>query len=179
MRILANDALCLIIDVQEKLLPVIDKKEEFIENTSKLIDGLQALAVPIIVSEQYKKGLGETVEQLKERLKNSAIDKITFSAWENDEIRQQIIESGRKHIILSGIESHVCVLQTAIDLLAKGYQVSLVSDCIGSRMEKDRLGAIARCSHEGGIITTYEALLFELCRQAGTDEFKKLIKIVK
>ena len=179
MRLLAKDTICVMIDVQEKLLPVIDNKEAVLNNIIKLAKGLNALHVPMLVTEHYKKGLGVTVEPLSELISEEAMDKITFSAWENESIKEKIIASGRKNVIIVGIEAHVCVLQTAIDLLADGYQVAFVSDCIGSRVENDRLGAVLRCQQEGGIITTLEALLFELCQKAATPEFKELIKIVK
>lgn len=178
MRILAQDTIAVIIDIQEKLLPVIHRKEEVLINTQKLLKGLKVLSVPVVVTEQYPKGLGKTVEEIFE-LTGEGIEKMTFSGWETEAIREAICASGKKNVILAGIEAHVCVLQTAIDLLANGYQVTLVSDCIGSRNESDWRGALSRCKQEGGIVTTFEALLFELLRQAGSAEFKEISKIVK
>jgi len=181
MRILAEDTLALIIDFQERLVPVIDHKEELIHNTQILIQGLKILQIPMLVTQQYTKGLGMTVstvaEAVGEGIENN--DKITFSCAEDVNILKKIEETGRKNIIICGIEAHVCVLQTVIDLMEKGYHVVLVEDCIGSRKERDRKAALKRAISEGAVITTYEAILFELTRVAKTESFKEISKLIK
>ena len=183
MRITAENTMCIIIDDQEKLIPTILEKEKLLENTKKLCAGLMALNIPCIVTEHYKKGLGETVPMLKEALqmpeKTKAYDKITFSAYENEEIKKIITESNKKNIIICGTEAHICVLQTTIDLQNNGYQVILVEDCIGSRTQINKDGAVKRAMQEGTLITTYEAILFELVRVAGTPQFKQILNIIK
>ena len=183
MRITKENTMCMIIDDQQKLIPTILEYEQLLENTKKLSMGLLALEIPCIVTEHYKKGLGETVSILKEALsipeKTKAYDKITFSAYENEEIRNAIVSSGKKNIIICGTEAHICVLQTTIDLQNNGYQVILIEDCIGSRTQTNKDGAVKRAMQEGAIISTYEAILFELVRVAGTPVFKVILNIIK
>ena len=106
-------------------------------------------------------------------------DKITFSCWQNDAIREAVIASGRKTVIICGIESHVCALQTVIDLCADGYQVLFVEDCVDSRKDSDKATALRRAEKEGAILTSYEALLFELTHIAGNERFNKISALVK
>ena len=183
MRITRENTMCIIIDDQQKLIPTILQHKQLLENTKKLCMGLLALEVPCIVTEHYKKGLGETVTILKEALnipeKTKVYDKITFSAYENEEIRNTIETSGKKNIIICGTEAHICVLQTTIDLQNNGYQVILIEDCIGSRTQINKECAVKRAIQEGAIISTYEAILFELVRVAGTSVFKEILNIIK
>lgn len=183
MRILKEDTLCIAIDYQEKLIPVIHDYSTVVSNTKKLLEGLKICDVPVMVTQQYTKGLGETVAELKEVLDmpNSitAHEKTSFSAYGEEEIGKLIEQSGKKNIIVCGVESHICVLQTIIDLQNKGYQTILPIDCVGSRTEINKQGAILRAQQEGALITTYEALLFELVQGAGTDSFRAVSKLVK
>jgi nicotinamidase-related amidase len=181
MRIIADDTMALVIDLQEKLVPVIDNREEIICNTEILIKGLKALQVPILVTQQYTKGLGMTVPAILDLFGNEFRyeDKITFSCAEDDNILQQIESSRKRTIIICGIEAHICVLQTVVDLLAMDYRVILVEDCIGSRRENDRKIGIQRAVAEGAILTTYESILFELTRVAKTDVFKEISRLIK
>lgn len=181
MRILAEDTLALVIDFQEKLVPVIHQQEELLHNTTILLKGLQALQIQALVTQQYTKGIGMTVPSLTEVYGKdfSYEEKITFSCAEDEVIMNKIAESGKKNIIICGIEAHICVLQTVIDLIAKGYNVILVEDCVGSRKEKDRQVGIKRAIAEGAIPTTYESILFELTRVAKTEVFKVISKLIK
>lgn len=181
MRIKVEDTLALIIDYQERLVPVINNSQELIHNTTKLIKGFNILDVPMLVTQQYTKGLGMTVAEIKELYGDdfTYYDKLTFSCAQDESIRKAIAQSGRKNIIICGVEAHICVLQTVIDLLADGYKVIIVEDCIGSRKEYDKLTAIKRAIAEGAIPTTYEAILFELTQVAGTQNFKKISELIK
>lgn len=181
MRILAEDTLALIIDYQERLVPVIHNNEELIHNSRILIKGLRALDIPLLVSQQYTKGIGMTVPEIKKAVGDGFeyLDKITFSCADNDEIFKKIMDLGRKNIIICGIEAHICVLQTVIDLIQKGFRVILVEDCIGSRKENDKKIAVQRAAKEGASLTTYEAILFELTRVAKTDVFKEISGLIK
>ena len=183
MRITRENTMCIIIDYQEKLIPSILDHQKLLENTQKLSAGLLALNIPCMVTEHYKKGLGETMPILKEVLqipkKTKVFDKITFSAYENEEIKNAITSLGKKNIIICGAEAHICVLQTTIDLQNAGYQVILVEDCIGSRTQINKDGAVKRAIQEGALISTYEAILFELVRVAGTSVFKEILNIIK
>ena len=181
MRILAEETLALIVDFQEKLVPVIEKNEELLHNTEILVKGLRALNIPLIVTQQYTKGIGMTVPVISEAVGESFTfyDKITFSCAENEEVMAKITESGKKNIIICGIEAHICVLQTVLDLIGKGYTVMLVEDCVGSRKKGDRKAGIKRAITEGAIPTTYESILFELTRAAGTGIFKEISRLIK
>jgi len=178
MRIKMDETAALIIDYQERLVPAMHNKDELIRNSRILIEGLQVLGVPLIVSTQYKKGLKETIPEISEAASGAeTIDKISFSCFDEEKIREAF--KGRKTIIVCGIEAHVCVLQTVIDLCAAGYHVVLVEDCIDSRRENDKRIALRRAEAEGAMLTTYEAILFELTRYAGTDRFREISALIK
>lgn len=181
MRILAEDTMALIVDFQERLVPVIHNNEDLLHNTEILIKGLKVLGIPMVVTQQYTKGIGMTVPVLTEAIGKDIgyEDKITFSCAEDENILNKLKQTGRKNIIICGIEAHICVLQTVTDLIAKGYNVILVEDCVGSRRESDRLVGIKRAILEGAIPTTYESILFELTRVAKTDLFKEISRLVK
>lgn len=181
MRILAEDSLALVVDMQERLVPVIRDSNGILHNTEILIRGLRALNIPMVVTQQYTKGLGMTVPSITEAVGEgfSYYDKITFSCVDDEKILHRVEELGRKNIIICGIEAHICVLQTVIDLINGGYNVILVEDCIGSRKERDCTISVRRAASEGAIITSFESLLFELTRTAKTEVFKEISKLVK
>lgn len=170
----------LIIDIQERILGVMHNPKRVVKNTIKLIEGFRILNLPIFVTEQYPKGLGETEKSIKEALKDfEAIQKLSFSCSGAGDLFEQIKEKGIKQIVVAGIESHVCVQQTVLDLLINGFQVNLASDAVSSRNKIDYKTAIRRMSKHGVEVTTTEAILFELLEVCGTEEFKKISKIVK
>lgn len=180
MRILQDETVAVVIDIQEKLLPHIHEWESTLQNCLKLIEGLQILAVPILATQQYTKGLGPTVPSVIQKFPEfHHIEKLSFSCHEEPVFAEQILTLGKQNIILCGIESHVCVLQTCIDLLKAGYIPVVVEDCISSRKPDDKLIAVERMRQEGAIITTMESLLFELTRSAGSDLFKRISGVVK
>lgn len=176
MRIEAKDSVAIVVDYQEKLLPVMSQKELLLDNTEILLAGLRELGIPMVITQQYTKGLGDTLPELKDVMGISEYkEKIKFSAF--DEIREEI--QGKKFVIICGIEAHICVLQTLIDLKANGYIPVLVEDCISSRTEHNKKIAVERARWEGAILTTYESLLFELLKEAGTPTSKKIQRLVK
>ncbi len=180
MRILAEDSIGLIIDMQERLYPLITGHDQITKNTGILIEGLKALGIKIMVTEQYTRGLGFTIEPLKGLLHSiEFIEKQAFSCCDEPRFYEDLALTNPKWVIVAGIESHVCVLQTVIDLLANGFRPVVVEDCVGSRRPNDKTMAIGRMRAEGATITTYESLLFELLRFSGTDVFKKISKLVK
>lgn len=179
MRISAENTTCLVIDYQEKILPAMAKKEELLVNSVKLLNGLKILGIPMTITGQYTKGLGLNVREIFEAAgTDEYIDKLTFSSYEVPEV-QKALGKERKNVILCGIEAHVCVLQTAIDLKEAGFCPILVTDCISSRKESDKDMALIRAQQEGVLLTTSEAILFELTRKAGTDVFKQISRLVK
>ena len=176
MRIIREEAAAVVIDYQEKLVPAMHKKEELIRNSQILLKGLKILGVPMCVTQQYTKGLGMTVSEIQEAAGTKAyMDKISFSTADVTAEQTQ----GKKYVILCGMEAHICVLQTLIDLKAKGYVPVLVEDCISSRKKNDKKMAIKRAIQEGAIVTTYEAVLFELLKEAGTEESKAIQRLIK
>lgn len=181
MRIKPEDTMALIIDFQEKLMPVINNKDKLLTNTVILLEGLKILEIPALITQQYTKGLGMTVEQIKNIYNNEFeyLEKITFSSYDDKNIKAVIDQQNKKNIIICGIEAHICVLQTVIDCTEAGYQVIIVEDCISSRKENDKAIALQRFQQEGVIITTYESILFELTRKAGNDKFKEISKLIK
>jgi nicotinamidase-related amidase len=181
MRIDKKDSLALVIDFQEKLIPAIDRNEILLHNTEILMKGLNILEVPLIITQQYTKGLGMTVKSLQNVLGNSFqyFDKTTFSCYDDEIILENIKNYGKKNIIICGIEAHICVQQTVIDFKAAGYQVIIVEDCISSRKENDKKIAMHRMIQEGAIVATYESILFELTRDSRSEKFKEISKLIK
>lgn len=176
MRIEREQTAALVIDYQEKLVPVMHKKKQLIQNSSILLAGLKLLGIPMVVTQQYTKGLGMTIKDITEAAGTEEyIDKISFTAF--DSVEEKIRD--KKFVIVCGIEAHICVLQTVIDLVAAGYIPVVVEDCISSRKPSDRKSAIKRMRDEGAIVTTYESLLFELLQVAGTDESKRIQRLIK
>lgn len=170
----------LVIDLQEKILPVIFEAERVVENTIKLINGFNRLNLPIFYTEQYSKGLGPTEPRVKAALGDiKPIDKMSFSCYGAENLFNSLSDKGIEQIVLCGVESHVCVLQTALDLAANNFQVHLASDCVSSRRKFDFEIALERMRSNGMEITLTESILFELLEVCGTDEFKAVSKIVK
>ncbi len=180
MRVSAENTMALVIDYQEKLIPVIYNNDDIVKNSALLIKGLNELEVPIVVSQQYTKGLGATIEPIALALGEFVpFDKMSFSLWGTEEIREAIKSANRKNVVVCGVEAHICVLQTVIDLVENGYNVFVVEDCIGSRKPNDKKFSCKRAVREGAFLTTYEAILYELTTGAGTPHFKAISKLTK
>lgn len=180
MRILQEKTIALMIDMQEKLFVHIADHEMLLEQVKKIIESLKILQIPILITEQYRKGLGETLKELKDLFVSfSSFEKMSFSCMDDDLFTKELGSKGKSNVLLFGIESHVCVLQTAIDLKHKGYQPVVIEDGVSSRKLKDKQIAIERIRQEGAIVTTYESIVLELCRYAGSDKFKALSKLMK
>ena len=180
MRILQNETAAVVIDIQERLLPHIYDGKKILENCSKLIEGLHILSVPVIVTQQYTKGLGPTEPSIVQKFPEfNYIEKTAFSCFDEPAFKEEISITGKQNIILCGIETHVCVLQTCLDLIDGGYNPVVVEDCVSSRTPGDKVTAIERMRQEGARIATYESILFEMTRYSGTETFKKISGLVK
>ena len=180
MRVQKENAAGLVIDIQERLYPHIYENEAVARNTGVLIEGLKVLGVPVLVTQQYTRGLGPTIPGLLELIRDfPLIEKTAFSCCDEPDFIRALDETHKRFILIAGIESHVCVLQTVIDLVERGYQPVLVEDCVSSRKANDKRTSVHRMLKEGAIVTSYESILFELCRFSGTDEFKSISKLVK
>jgi nicotinamidase-related amidase len=180
MRIIKERCAAIMIDAQERLFPFIFENEKLTKNLTILIQGLKALSIPIFITEQYVKGLGPTIEPIATLLStHQRIEKMSFSCCDEPRVMEGIAVSGKENVIVAGIESHVCVLQTVLDLKRNGYHPVVVEDCVSSRNPNDKKVAIERMRQEGAVITTYESLLFELLRYSGTEQFRTISKLVK
>ena len=180
-KLLKTEKTCLlIIDVQKRILPVIKDYELVVENTLKLIKGFKAMGLPIYYTEQYPKGLGPTEEQIVNELDGiKPIEKMTFSCSGAGELFNIFDRKKHSQIVVCGIESHVCVQQTVLDLIENGFQVNLAADAVSSRRKKDYNIALNRMRQHGTEVITTESILFELLNICGTDVFKHVSKIVK
>lgn len=180
MRIPKDKSALLVIDFQERLFPFIHEMEKLVKNVPILIEGMKLLGVPVFVTEQYVKGLGPTVQSIANALGDlKRTEKMAFSCCDEPRFMEDLALSGKDHVIITGIETHVCVLQTVLDLKANGYHPIVVEDCVSSRKLSDKLTAIERMRQEGAVVTSYESILFELLRYSGTDTFKGISKLVK
>ena len=176
-----DNAVLLVIDVQEKLCRAMDEKvlEKLTGNITILQESARELGVPILVTEQYVKGLGQTLCVLKEKLTAPALEKMAFSCCGEAPFPEKLKALVTKQVIVTGMEAHVCVLQTVIELLDAGYHVHLVKDAVMSRRKENwQVGIDAACA-AGAVITSTETALFQLLRVAGSEEFKKLSKLVR
>ena len=174
-------AVLVVIDVQEKLCKAMDSTilDTLLDNISLLLETALTLEIPVIATEQYTRGLGETVSVLREKLPDLAIEKMSFSCCGNQAFLEKLSSLGRRQVIITGMEAHVCVLQTVVELLDNGFHVHLVNDAVISRKKDNRKGGVAMAAAAGAVITSTEAAMFQLLRVAGTDEFKKLSKLVR
>ena len=180
MRIIKDNTAAVVIDIQERLFPHMFNKTQLEMNVQILLSGLEILGIPVLLTEQYSKGLGSTIPSIKSSLvKTRPIEKLTFSCCGENRFITELNKINKKYIILAGIEAHVCVLQTVLDLVEFGFQPVLVEDCVSSRRENDKLIAIERIQKSGAIVTTYESILLELCQIAGTEKFKQISKLIK
>lgn len=180
MRITTENTVGLVIDIQDRLFPVMQDNEALLENCKTLIQSLHVLQIPTLITQQYTKGLGETHAEIKSVIDDfNYIEKRDFSCYDEPVVVEKLQELKAKNIIICGIESHVCVLQTAVDLKEAGLNPIVVMDCVSSRTKENIELAKERFRHEGILITSYESILFELTRSSSAPEFKAISKLVK
>jgi nicotinamidase-related amidase len=177
----AKDTLLLVVDFQGKLARIVQDSAAVLDAAGRLIRGARVLEVPILWTEQNPQGLGPTVPELAELLPpgGQALAKFHFSCWRDPGIRQAVKDSGCKQVLLAGIESHVCVYQTASDLRSVGYDVHLSVDAVSSRTEGNRQIGLAKAQAEGVVLTSVESALFELLEVAQGEKFREILKIVR
>ena len=175
-----EESMLLVIDIQKAMLRVIDRWENVASKTKQLIKSANALEVPILLTEQYKKGLGETISELFQEIESpQIIQKEHFSACLEEEFIQTVQSFNREKIVVVGMETHVCVLQTCLDLIKAGFQVHLVADAVASRIDKNRDIAIDLMRQAGAVISSTEIVIFQWACRANTDEFRRILPIVK
>jgi nicotinamidase-related amidase len=177
--LMKEDVVFMVIDIQERLVPAMKYGEKVIEKTNTLVSIAKSLEIPILVTEQYPRGLGEIVSEIKGNLDKAAIyEKIAFSAY-TEEVVIALKELGKKKVVITGMETHVCVLQTVRGLLADGYQVFVVRDAVCSRNKENYKNGLALMSAMGAVITNTETVFFDLMKEAGTPLFKTLSQLIK
>ena len=174
----AADTALLVVDVQEKLVPAIEGAARVVFNIRRLVDGAGVLGLPVVGTEQYPKGLGPTVGELAERV-GEMPSKLTFSCGGCPDLFEELAGRGIHKLLVCGIEAHVCVQQTVLDLMANGWRVYLAVDAVGSRFEIDRRTALQRMDSAGATLTSTEAALFEWCEVAGSPEFRQISRLVQ
>lgn len=174
MLLKKEDSCLILIDVQEKLTPYVQHAENLIARCKWMLRLAKELDVPMVISEQYPSGLGVTVEPLRHF--GTTLDKVHFSCWRDQALSTHLEQLKKKQIVLIGIETHVCVLQTALDLCKAGYHVFVVVDAVSSRHELDHRYGLKRIKQSGGYLVTSEMVFFEWVNKAGTPEFKALSK---
>lgn len=179
-RITRTQAGLVVVDIQERLLPAMHEWNRVVQNAVRLIRGACVLGLPILVTEQYRKGLGGTVTEVAQAVdKFHPMEKLAFSACGAVGAMERIKTSGMKDVLVCGIEAHVCVTQTCLDLLQEGMRVFIVEDATSSRTLENWSCGIRRMRDAGATIVSVEMALFELLGQAGTDEFKQILNLVK
>jgi nicotinamidase-related amidase len=175
-----DNAALVIIDIQSKLWNVMYEKEALLENAQKLVKGMQILGIPIILTEQNPRGLGPTVPELAEAIPEvKPLSKMEFSCCRNREFKVALDDLLRRQILICGIESHICVYQTALALLGSGYEVQVIADVVSSRSVRNRDIALSRLQSEGAKLTVSEMALYELLGTAESPQFKEMLKVIK
>lgn len=175
-----DNSFLLLVDVQGKLANMMHKRKELFENMTTLIQGIKILELPVIWMEQYPKGLGETIDEIKPLLDGyTPYAKTSFGCGGDEAIMGAIEALDRKQVIVAGIETHVCVYQSCMQLLEKGYDVTLMADCTSSRTKFNKKTALKTMRNRGIKLSTIEMLLFELMHHAGCDKFKQISQLVK
>ncbi len=180
MRIQPEDTALVIIDIQGKLAHLMHEKELLFRNVQRMIDGAGVLGLPIVWVEQNPRGLGPTVEEVAGHLQgHEPVEKMCFSCGQSRDFMSRLEATGRKNVLLTGIETHICVFQTARDLLEKGYGVQVVVDAVSSRTAQNKAIGIERMQMAGALPTCVEMALYELLGEAGGPKFKEILKLIK
>ena len=176
-----EDSVMVLVDVQERLFSVIEKPDFFKEQTIKCLLAADAIELPVIVSEQYPKGLGRTIEDLKSNLPKEYdyIEKTSFSCFREKSFTEAVKKLGIKNIILIGMETHVCIMQTALDALDKSFNCAVITDAVISRNEYDRKAGLSLMKHSGVTLLTFESLFMLLLRDSTHAKFKNISNLLK
>ena len=176
-----EDSVLVLVDCQEKLMPAMADAETLTRNLGRLLEGARLLGVPVLVTEQYPKGLGPTIPPLADRLPPDATRfvKLAFSAAGEEAFFDALEETGREQVLLVGVEAHICVLQTALDLVERGLSVQVAADAVASRDPRHVANALQRLTREGVIVTNHESALFEWLGVADGEAFKAISKLVR
>ena len=175
----ADQAIIVVVDMQEPFLRTVFEREKVIENVARLLRGAKILRAPIMSTVQNLKSMGDVIPEIRSLLPSPPIDKMTFSCYADRRFSTEVDRSGRKQILLCGVESHICVAQTALAMLHAGFQVQVCGDAVSSRSEENRHIGIEKVRQAGGLLTSTESVLFEMMHEAGTADFREILQIVK
>lgn len=180
-RLDPDQAVLVVIDVQERLVPAMKDKiaGKIKGNIALLLEGAKQLGIPVITTEQYPRGLGHTVADLAEVCGETVIEKVSFGCCGEPKFNEALKATGRKQVLVTGMEAHVCVYQTVLGLLEDGYAVHLVRDAICSRSKENYQAGVENAAAAGAVVSTTEMALFQMLKEAGTPEFKAIAKLIK
>jgi nicotinamidase-related amidase len=175
MLVHKDRSVLLVIDLQQKLAPAIHQVNAVLSSACWVLQIADQLRIPVLATEQYPQGLGSTVPEVAALIpKDSMLEKIHFSAWREPAIQQQLQKFKKQQMVIVGTEAHVCVLQTALDLIAAGFSVFVVEEAVGSRTQANKTLALSRLQQAGAQIISQEMLAFEWLERAGTDQFRQI-----
>jgi isochorismate hydrolase len=175
-----NDTILVLIDIQGKLASLMHNKEKLYQNLKIIVKAMKILEIPIIWMEQVPDKLGPTINEIADNLHDiKPIAKYTFSCCDNSEFKEKLEFFNRKQILLTGIEAHICVFQTAHDLIADKYEVGVIADCVSSRIELNKKIGLNRMSKSGVMVTSTEMVLFELMKSTKAEGFREITKLIK
>ena len=183
LRLLPQESLLLCVDVKERLCAAMPKDAlaQLVQNATRLLKGAQILGIPVVVSEQYRRGLGGTIPELASLIPagSSNLEKLEFSAWAAPALAAAIAETGRSQIIVIGMETHICVYQTVRDLAHVGYKVHIPHDAVCSRHPENARVGLVLAERAGGVVTSTETVLFDWLHRAGSADFKAISALVR
>ena len=180
MLIKPEDSCLVVIDIQDKLVPAMQAPAKVIRNTALLMKAAERLGIPILMTEQYPRGLGRIVPQLQDVAPSAqVIEKIHFSCMHEEAFREAFLATGRKQAVITGMEAHICVMQTGADLMEQGFEIFVVTDATSSRTLESEKACLDRLGASGAGIVTTEMVVFEWLGRAGTDAFKELLPLIK
>lgn len=174
-----SNSLFVFIDLQEKLLSKIPGSEKLVSRCGMILDTAKALSVPTLVTTQYRKGLGDIAPAFAAKVVEDVKDKTSFSCSGDPVIDEQLMMHHRRWVVVTGIETHICVMQTVLDLMRKGRQVAVVADAVGTRSQTDHEYGLKRMENSGALLITAEMLIYELLGRSDSADFKKLLPLIK
>lgn len=179
-KLVKDGSVLIVVDVQDKLLNAIHEWQEVLANTIKMVKYAQCLHVPVLVTEQYPRGLGQTSQGLLDVIADKAVlEKNVFSCFGSEEFAKKLDEFGAKTLVITGIETHICVNQTTLDALARGFGVHIIADAVGSRTAFNKGIGLEKMRQAGAVISSSEMALYEWLERSDTKEFKTILPLVK
>ncbi len=178
-RLKSNDILFIFIDLQKRLLSEIEAAKRIVGNSRALLEVAEVLGIPTLVTRQYRKGLGDLEEEIAEKVHGKILDKTTFSCTLDPGFQQELGKYPKESVAVMGVETHICVLQTVLDLMNQGRKVAVVTDAVGARGEEDHQRGLDRMEKSGALLVTKEMLIYEMLERSDVPAFKRLLPLIK